>query len=85
MPKYNHAVTIAFEVISEHPNGDDITADQLATACLARVHNIMRHDPSEMLEACLPPYDTHEEEVATSTADDGTVFYTETGEPVEEE
>jgi hypothetical protein len=63
MPKYNHAITIAFEVVSDHPQGEDITPQQLADACRARIDRIMAVDGgAEMIEACMPPYDTFEED-----------------------
>jgi len=57
MPKFNHACTIAFEVLSDHPNGEDITPDMLRAAIARRLCDI---EGDEMLEACLPPYDTFE-------------------------
>lgn len=63
MPRYNHAVTVAFEVISDHPTGDDITPDMLREALKARIDNLDAEDTWE--EACLAPYDTYEmEEIA---------------------
>jgi hypothetical protein len=57
--KYNHAVTLAFEVISEDPNGDDITTAMLREALLARMVNL--DIDGSWAEATLPPYDTHQE------------------------
>lgn len=61
--RYNHAVTIAFEVHSNDPVGEDITPQQLADACRARIDRIMAQDDGfEMIEACMPPYDTYDTE-----------------------
>lgn len=66
--RYNHAVTIAFEVWSNHPEGEDITPEMLKKALLKRIAQLdTTPDPkfahcseSEWLEACLPPYDTED-------------------------
>ena len=58
MPVFNHAYSIAFEVLSSHPEGEDVTADMLRAALLRRVANL---NANEWLEACGTPYDTHEE------------------------
>ena len=55
--KYNHALTIAFEVISKHPKGEDITPQQMRDAIIARLASI---DDKELMEATMPPYDTYE-------------------------
>mgnify|MGYP003642769533 CR=1 FL=1 len=58
--KYNHAVTLAFEVISEDPWGGDITPAMLREALLQRMVNL---DTDEAwIEAIYPPYDTYIEE-----------------------
>lgn len=64
MPKYNHACTIAFEVLSDDPHGEDITTEMLREAIARRLKAIETFTANtgqdEMLEACLPPYDTFE-------------------------
>lgn len=60
MPRYNHACSIAFEVISDDPDGNDITPAMLKTALERRIQDVFV-DSGEWAEACLPPYDTHEE------------------------
>tara|TARA_R110000744_G_scaffold14547_2_gene41359 strand:+ start:1298 stop:1480 length:183 start_codon:yes stop_codon:yes gene_type:complete len=57
--KYNHAVTLAFEVISDDANGNDITPAMLKEALLQRMVNLDMSD--EWLEAVGAPYDTHED------------------------
>ena len=56
MKKYNHAVTLAFEVISEGPNGNDITPAMLKEALLQRMVNL--DTDGAWIEAIYPPYDT---------------------------
>lgn len=58
--KYNHAVTLAFEVISEDPNGEDITPAMLKEALLQRMVNLDIGD--EWVEAIGAPFDTYIEE-----------------------
>ena len=60
MRKYNHAVTLAFSIISEEENGKDITPAMLKEALLIRIIGLDNH--SEWIDATMPPYDTHEEE-----------------------
>ena len=59
--KYNHAFDIAFRVVSEHPTGEDVTAEQVREALIKRV--IQAYDSGELLEAIGAPFDTYEEEV----------------------
>ena len=54
--KFNHAFTIAFEVITDH-EGEDVTGDELFTGLLRRIANL-RENPDEIIEACGLPYDT---------------------------
>lgn len=58
MKTYNHAFTIAFTVISDHPEGEDITPQQFRHAILDRLASLVE---DELLEAVGPPYDTSEE------------------------
>ena len=57
--KYNHAFDIAFSVISDTPNGEDITAEQFAAAIRKRVDELLAC--GEMLEAIGAPFDTYEQ------------------------
>ena len=57
--KYNHAFSIAFSVVSEHPTGEDVTAEQMLAALIKRV--VDAYDSGELLEAAGAPYDTYEE------------------------
>ena len=61
MPRYNHAYDFAFEVVSKHPAGEDVTAEMLFAAIRARVDRLEREGGKEMLEAC-GLFDTHEME-----------------------
>lgn len=47
--KYNHAVDLAFEVISNDEQGEDITPDMLRAALKNRIENLDRNN--EWLEA----------------------------------
>jgi hypothetical protein len=60
MPRFNHAVTLAFSVISNDVNGNDITEDMLREAMDRRAYQLTVSN--EWCEACLPPFDTYEEE-----------------------
>jgi len=60
--KYNHAVSLAFEVISNDPNGEDLTPAMLKEALLERMVNLDIGD--DWVEAIGLPYDTHEEDAA---------------------
>lgn len=59
MTRYNHAFSLAFEVISSKEDGSDVTQEQLALAIRKRVSNLI--DNNEMLEAVGPPFDTFED------------------------
>lgn len=60
MKKYNHAYTLAFSVSnSTHPEGEDLTQEQLAIAILKRVTDLIGNN--EMVEAVGLPFDTYEE------------------------
>jgi len=56
--KYNHAVDIAFEVISNDEQGEDITPDMLRAALKKRIENIDKNN--EWLHA-INIFDTIEE------------------------
>lgn len=53
---YNHAFDFAFEVITDHES-IDVTAQELRTALLNRVHNL---DDNELIEACGMPFNSYE-------------------------
>jgi len=60
MTTYNHAYSLGFEVPgSSDPDGLDVTDDQMLTALLKRIANIIEH--SEIQEAINCPFDTYEE------------------------
>ena len=58
--RYNHAVSLAFEVISNDEYGADITPAMLREALLQRMVNL--DSDAEWLDATMPPYDTMEHE-----------------------
>jgi len=59
MKRYNHAYTIAFEVITEH-DSKNVTKEELIVGLLRRVANVIEND--EILDATDAPYDSFEEE-----------------------
>lgn len=61
MPKFNHAYTLSFEVISNHEEGEDLTGLELRKALLARLEDLSDND---MLKVC-ELFDTIEEEAST--------------------
>ena len=61
MPKFNHAVDIAFTVISDDPDGKDFTPAMLRAALLRRIE-ILDKNPEEWIEAIGAPFDTYEME-----------------------
>ena len=63
MAQYNHAYTIAFSVISNDPDGKDVTPAMLKAALLRRIAALdaaSTPEWSEWIEACECPYDTYE-------------------------
>lgn len=40
MPRYNHMFDIAFEVISDHPEGEDVTPEMLKAGLLRRIEQL---------------------------------------------
>ena len=54
MSRYNHAFDIAFEVISDHEEGDDITPEMLRDALQKRITSLdeSQSDKGEWHEAC---------------------------------
>ena len=52
MPRYNHMYDFAFEVLSDHPEGEDVTPAMLIAACRARLNRIEADGGAEMLLAC---------------------------------
>lgn len=57
--KYNHLFDIAFSVVSEHPVGEDVTAEQVREALISRVNRA--YESGELLEAIGAPFYTYEE------------------------
>lgn len=58
--KYNHACSIAFSVVTAHPEGEDITQEKLVIAILSRLADLVKNN--ELLEAVGAPFDTYLEE-----------------------
>jgi hypothetical protein len=57
MPKYNHAYDIAFEVISERDDAEDVTPAMIRTALLERINRLT---DAELIDAA-SWYDSCEE------------------------
>jgi hypothetical protein len=62
--RYNHAFDIAFSIISNDPEGNDITPAQFSAALRARADRLDQN-PGEWLEAAGAPFETHPEEDVT--------------------
>lgn len=60
--KYNHAVDIAFSLVSNHPQGEDITADMLRTALWNRIRDLDNSNEWGEIAANTVPFDTYEVE-----------------------
>ena len=58
MARFNHALSLGFTVLSDDPEGEDITVKMIRKALEERIFEIDRHN--EWQEACLPPWDTFE-------------------------
>lgn len=56
--RYNHAFDIAFELISDDPNGDDVTPEMVYAALERRIQNLKKEGTA--LEAIGAPFDTYE-------------------------
>ena len=56
--RYSHMFCIAYTVLSDHKEGEDITPEQHAAAIRARVDQCLKHD--EMIEAVGCPVDTYD-------------------------
>lgn len=64
---YNHAVSVAFTVVSDDPKGADITSSMLREGLTQRLRDLEAsgrpdNPEGEWLEACLPVWDTYEME-----------------------
>lgn len=59
MTRYNHALSIAFEVTSNEEQGEDISGGMLREAILKRLNNL---NDNELVEAVGAPYDTYIEQ-----------------------
>ena len=64
MPRFDHAYTFGFSVISDTEDASDVTTDMLMTAALARLASLVGtrsiNGREDMLDACDAPYDTFE-------------------------
>lgn len=62
MTTYNHMYTIAFSIgDSNHPKGEDLTANDYRAALLRRINSIDSEGDSAWEEALGYPDDTYEE------------------------
>ncbi len=57
--RYNHAYDVAFSLVSNNPEGKDVTPAMLRAALLRRVADLDANDQWE--EAVGAPFDTYEE------------------------
>jgi len=48
--KYSHMYDVAFEVISNHPEGKDVTPEMIKKALISRITDLDKHN--EWIEAC---------------------------------
>jgi len=48
--KYSHMYDVAFEVISNHPEGEDVTPEMIKKALISRITDLDKHN--EWIEAC---------------------------------
>jgi hypothetical protein len=63
MPKFNHAFTIAFSVVSDDPEGRDVTPDMFRAALLQRIAQLDAEKAYGGWEqACDAPFDTYQED-----------------------
>lgn len=63
MARYNHAFDIAFSVVSNDPEGRDITPTMFRAALLERVKQLdLEAAYGGWEQACGAPFDTYEED-----------------------
>ena len=61
MQRYNHAIDIAFSLVSNHPKGEDITGDMVRTALWNRIRDLDEAEEWNEIAANTVPFDTYEE------------------------
>jgi len=68
MPRFDHAYTFGFSVISDTEDASDVTADMLMASALTRLASLVGAQGlasggrEDMLDACDAPFDTFEVE-----------------------
>ncbi len=62
MSDYNHMYTVAFSLVSQQKNGEDVTADMLRKALQNRIEDLDFSGDLAWLEAVNGPEDTYKEE-----------------------
>jgi hypothetical protein len=63
MPQYNHAYDVAFSLVSNDPEGLDVTPAMFRAALLRRIAQIDAEEAHGGWEqACGAPFDTYEED-----------------------
>lgn len=55
-PRFNHAYTLGFEVISHHAHGDDVGAGEIRRAIIAK---LAASSDIELMENAGTPFDTY--------------------------
>jgi sugar (pentulose or hexulose) kinase len=61
MPKYNHACTIAFVVLSDN-EADKVTREEFLSALLDRVAMLVRNEEDIINDCVVEIFDTYEED-----------------------
>ena len=61
MKRYNHAIDIAFSLVSNHPKGEDITGGMIRTALWNRIRDLDEAEEWNEIAANTVPFDTYEE------------------------
>ena len=58
-PKFNHAFSVGFSVISEHENDEEVTEKELLSGLLRRIADLIDNE-GEIFEACGAAFDSFE-------------------------
>jgi|TARA_B110000902_G_C14279793_1_gene576374 hypothetical protein len=62
MPKYNHTYDIAFSLVSEKSNGDDVTPEMIKAALHKHIEDLDSEGDLAWHESIGGPFDTYSEE-----------------------
>jgi hypothetical protein len=64
-PKFNHAFTIGFSLVSQDVNGEDVTSYMVKTALQKRIEDLDSEGELTWMESVGAPFDTYEVEEGT--------------------